>query len=117
MAGGGEGGSAGMTQTLRNVGSEIGNYASDKASHLKETAQEYYQTGKDKAQEYLHTGREKAEEYLHTGADKAQEYYEMSREKAMELEQNVEQYIREKPLQSVLIAAGVGAVLGFLLRR
>jgi len=103
---GGEGGAAGVTQTLKNVGSEIGNYASNKASQLKDTAQEYY-----------HTGRDKAEEYMHLGADKAQEYYEMSRQKAMELEQNVESYIRQKPLQSVLIAAGVGAVIGFMLRR
>jgi len=114
---GGEGGAAGVTQTLKNVGSDIGNYASNKASQLKDTAQEYYQTGREKAQEYMHMGADKAQEYMHAGADKAQEYYEMSRQKAVELEQNVESYIREKPLQSVLIAAGVGAVIGFMLRR
>ena len=54
---------------------------------------------------------------LHAGADKAHEYYERSREKAVEFEEQIEKYIREKPLQSVLIAAGVGVALGLLLRR
>lgn len=95
-----------VKQDVKNLGSEVGALAAAKATQLKDQAQAYYETGKDRAQEYLETGRERA-----------QEYYEMGRERAMEYEQQVENYIREKPLQSVLIAAGVGAVLGFLLRR
>lgn len=37
--------------------------------------------------------------------------------KATEFEDQIEIYIREKPLKSVLIAAGVGALLGFLISR
>jgi len=97
---GGEGG--GMRETVKHMGAA----AADKASQLK-----------DSAQEYLHAGKDKAAEYLEAGREKASEYYEMSKAKAQEWEHSVEEYIREKPLQSVLIAAGVGAVLGFLLRR
>jgi len=39
------------------------------------------------------------------------------RERASELERGVEGRIRERPLRSVLVAAGVGMILGFLWRR
>jgi ElaB/YqjD/DUF883 family membrane-anchored ribosome-binding protein len=103
----------GVGQSLKHMGS----VAADKATQLKDSAQEYLQAGKERAQEYLHAGKDRAQEYLETGKEKAHEYYEMSKAKAQEWENTVEQYIREKPLQSVLMAAGVGALVGFLLRR
>lgn len=103
----------GMKETVKHLGA----VAADKATQLKDSAQEYLHAGKEKAAEYLGAGREKASEYLEAGREKASEYYEISKAKAQEWEHTVEEYIREKPLQSVLIAAGVGAVLGFLLRR
>lgn len=47
----------------------------------------------------------------------AAEVYEHGLEKAKELEKNLENRIREHPLQSVLIAAGVGFLAGFLISR
>ena len=49
--------------------------------------------------------------------DQASEYYESGRERAREWEQNLEQYVQEKPLQAVLMAAGVGVLLGLLWKR
>jgi ElaB/YqjD/DUF883 family membrane-anchored ribosome-binding protein len=49
--------------------------------------------------------------------DTAQEYYQQGRERAMEWEQGLEEYVREKPLQSLLIAAGVGMLLGMIWKR
>jgi ElaB/YqjD/DUF883 family membrane-anchored ribosome-binding protein len=49
--------------------------------------------------------------------DQAQEYYEQGRQQAMEWEQGLEDYVREKPLQSLLIAAGVGMLLGIIWKR
>jgi ElaB/YqjD/DUF883 family membrane-anchored ribosome-binding protein len=49
--------------------------------------------------------------------DSASEYYQQGRERAQEWEQNIEEYVREKPLQAVLIAAGVGVLLGLLWKR
>ena len=49
--------------------------------------------------------------------DQANEYYETGRERAREWEQGLEQYVQEKPLQAVLIAAGVGVLLGLLWKR
>lgn len=49
--------------------------------------------------------------------DSANEYYQQGRERAMEWEQNFEDYVREQPMKSVLIAAGIGCIIGFLWRR
>ncbi|HEV8604173.1 MAG TPA: hypothetical protein VGQ99_02330 [Tepidisphaeraceae bacterium] len=74
---------------------EMGSAASEQVNQLKESANEYYQQGREKAQEY----------------------YEQGRQKAMEMEQNLEAYVREQPLKAVMIAAGVGLLLGILWRR
>jgi ElaB/YqjD/DUF883 family membrane-anchored ribosome-binding protein len=48
----------------------------------------------------------------------ASEYYEQGRDQVQQAERAVEHFIEKRPLKSVLIAAGVGIVLGgFLFRR
>ena len=47
----------------------------------------------------------------------AGDYYEQGRARATEMEQNLEQYVQEKPIQSLLMAAGVGLLLGILWKR
>jgi ElaB/YqjD/DUF883 family membrane-anchored ribosome-binding protein len=47
----------------------------------------------------------------------AGDYYEQGRQRAMEYEQTLEQYVHEKPIQSLMIAAGVGMLLGILWKR
>jgi len=49
--------------------------------------------------------------------DSATDYYQQGKERAMEWEHSLEQYVHEKPLQAVLIAAGVGVLLGLLWKR
>ena len=49
--------------------------------------------------------------------DQAQDYYEQGRDKAVEWEQSLEHFVHEKPLQAMLMAAGVGVVLGLLWKR
>jgi ElaB/YqjD/DUF883 family membrane-anchored ribosome-binding protein len=49
--------------------------------------------------------------------DLAQSSYEESRQRAYELEKALEAYIREKPVKSLLIAAGAGMLLGLLWKR
>jgi len=61
--------------------------------------------------------REAAREKYSQLSDQAHEYYDQGRQKAHEWEEGIESYIKEKPLQSVLIAAGVGVVLGLLWKR
>ena|SRR5688572_22779351 len=47
----------------------------------------------------------------------AGDYYEQGRQRAMEMEQSLEQYVQEKPIQALLMAAGAGLLLGILWKR
>jgi ElaB/YqjD/DUF883 family membrane-anchored ribosome-binding protein len=47
----------------------------------------------------------------------AREYFEEGKKKLSSFESQFEKYVSEKPVQSVLIAAGVGVVLGLLWKR
>ena len=61
--------------------------------------------------------RDMASERYNQLRDQAQNYYEQGRQRATEWEQGLESYVQEKPLQAVLIAAGVGVLLGLLWKR
>ena len=56
--------------------------------------------------------REMANEKVEQVRAGAAEYVNDGRDKVRQLEHTVEQYIREQPFTSMLIAAGVGLVLG-----
>ena len=47
----------------------------------------------------------------------ASDQWDDTREKARELQVSMEEYIRENPTKAVLTAAGVGFVVGLLVRR
>ncbi len=61
--------------------------------------------------------KEASQEKLQQAKQTASEYLERSRDKASAVEDSVVSYVREKPIKSVLLAAGAGALLGFLLSR
>ena len=47
----------------------------------------------------------------------AGDYVDRQKQRVTEFEDQLVEYVRQKPLQSVLIAAGAGLLLGFLLHR
>ena len=61
--------------------------------------------------------RDQATQQYQQMRDQAGEYYEQGRQRAMEMEQSLEEYVQEKPVQALMIAAGVGMLLGLLWRR
>jgi ElaB/YqjD/DUF883 family membrane-anchored ribosome-binding protein len=61
--------------------------------------------------------RDQATQSYEQMRDQASEYYEEGRKRAMEMEQTLEQYVQEKPIQSLLIAAGIGMFLGMIWKR
>jgi ElaB/YqjD/DUF883 family membrane-anchored ribosome-binding protein len=67
---------------------------------------------KQDLQEMGETVRDAAQEKLGQMGEKASVYYEQGRDKAHGVACACEQYLRERPLQSVLVAAGVGWLLG-----
>lgn len=65
-----------------------------------------YSHARDAANKVIGQARERASTYIQTGKDKASD-----------VSDRVEAFVREQPVKSVLIAAGAGLLIGFLLRR
>ena len=61
--------------------------------------------------------RDQAQELIAQGKEVAAEYYEEGRNQVLAWQQQLEYQVREKPLQSLLMAAGVGLLFGLLRRR
>ena len=83
------------TQSLRDSASQVGQSLRDAGSQVRDAATDKYNQLREQAADYYETGRQRAEEW----------------------EQSLEAYVQEKPIQSLLIAAGVGMLLGILWRR
>ena len=79
-----------------------GHETAERSEHVQETAKEM---------------RDKAQELITQGKEVAAEYYEEGRNQILAWQQHLEKHVREKPLQSVLIAAGVGLLYALLRRR
>jgi ElaB/YqjD/DUF883 family membrane-anchored ribosome-binding protein len=95
-----------VRQSVNELGSAAVDAAQEAAAHFRDTAAQ-------RAADYRDAAAEQAEEVC----DTASEYYSAGRERALDFEQTLEERIREKPLQSVLIAAGVGILIGVLWTR
>lgn len=80
---------------------------------IREKAQEVGQGIRDIGEQARQAAREKYEHLR----EQAGEYYETGRQQAKEWEQSLEGYVREQPIKSLLIAAGVGLLLGALWKR
>ena len=96
-AGGGEGASnqGGTTEQLRDSAKQVGENIRDMGSQMRDAASERFNQLRDQASQYYQEGRQRAEEW----------------------ERGLEEYVQEKPIQSLLIAAGVGLLLGILWKR
>ena len=114
----------GHNRALRNTASELADAATEmkdeamssigtmaeacqtQAAHMADTVRDIGMKAGKAARDSLDQVRQAAGSYMETG-----------REKAMELEHTVEDQIKSRPLQSLLIAAGVGFAIGFLMTR
>jgi ElaB/YqjD/DUF883 family membrane-anchored ribosome-binding protein len=68
---------------------------------------------RDKAQE----GSAQVSETAQHVSETASAAYEQGREQIAHVGQSLEEHIRDKPLQSVLMAAGLGMIIAFLWKR
>lgn len=64
-----------------------------------------------------HLSKEAVQDKFHELKDRASGKYDEGKEKLHELEEDFVRRVRASPMKSVLIAAGVGLVLGILWRR
>jgi ElaB/YqjD/DUF883 family membrane-anchored ribosome-binding protein len=78
----------------------------EKSTDVKQSLQEMGSAAKQIAQQQYEGVR-----------DTVVDYYDQGREKAMEFEQSLEKRIRERPISSVLVATGIGFLLGMVWMR
>ena len=90
------------TQSLQASTRQDGHDTAERNDHMQETAKEM---------------RDKAQELVAQGKEVVAEYYEEGRNQVLAWQQQLENQVREKPLQSILIAAGIGLLYGLLRRR
>lgn len=82
-----------------------------------ERLMEQGRTVRDDVKELGSLAREAASEKFDEARDRAGTYARDKKRRAGELEDELMDWIRERPLRSVLVAAGAGAILGMFLSR
>jgi ElaB/YqjD/DUF883 family membrane-anchored ribosome-binding protein len=87
-----------------------------KTSHIRELQDTTHALRED-VQKLGKISREVAYDTLGHLRENAAGYYKEGMEKARSMEQDLEGQIQQHPLRAVLIAAGVGAFLGLLMKR
>jgi ElaB/YqjD/DUF883 family membrane-anchored ribosome-binding protein len=97
----------------RTTDDKHGSHAHSATDDLKETAAEIGESIRDIKDEVGTLAREKFDDFR----DQATGYYKKGRKKAVELEKTVEGYIQDEPVKALLIAAGVGFLVGMFWRR
>ena len=88
-------------------------HAKSAADELKETVSEISQNVREIGGEIGDLCAEKFTDVR----DQAAGYYKKGRKKASEWEEGVEDYIKEQPIKALLIAGGIGLLVGLFWRR
>ena len=97
---------------MPRINEPTGSKAGD-AGKLRDTAQQVGENLRELGGQVRDTA---SQQYEHL-RDQASDYYQQGRQRATEIEESLEQYVQEKPIQALLIAAGVGMFLGLLWKR
>jgi ElaB/YqjD/DUF883 family membrane-anchored ribosome-binding protein len=64
-----------------------------------------------------HLDKESVRDAVHGAAEAARDAYESAKDRVTELEGSLETAIRKHPIRSILVAGGVGLVIGLILTR
>ena len=83
----------------------------------RDRAQEAGAQGHDRDQEAGAQVRDKTQEMVRQGAETASDYAQQGRQQAQAVEHTLEEAIRAKPLQSTLLAAGLGMFVTLLWKK
>src|SRR5262245_34035823 len=100
-----------------DTSSDIREQVRERGAQAQEFAEEMGSQVRDWAQEKGNQIKEGAQEAMQQVGASASQLAEMGRTTIDQLEGSLEDRIRSKPLQSVLIAAGAGMLLGLLWKR
>jgi len=89
----------------------------DAAASAADSAREQAGRIREKAANAYHQARDVASEQLGRAGERAREAYEHSRDTVSAWGDDVRDYIQQEPMKALLVAAGVGLLLGALWRR
>jgi ElaB/YqjD/DUF883 family membrane-anchored ribosome-binding protein len=106
-----------LREQARELGTQVLSHAQELGAQMQERAQEIGTHVRDWAHDVGGQLKGGAQEALHQAGTSASQLSTQGREAVEQLEKSLEGYIRAKPLQSLLIAAGVGMVVGWLWRK
>jgi ElaB/YqjD/DUF883 family membrane-anchored ribosome-binding protein len=95
------------------VGAQARDRAQEAGAQVRERAQEAGAQVRDKAQEMVQQGQE----MVRQGADAASAAYQQGRQQVQAAQHTLEDAIRAKPLQSILMAVGLGMFVTLLLKK
>jgi len=90
--------------------------AQQEPSSAEEWRERMQEAGKEVGQKAQEVGQ-KVQELTTQGQEVAAEYYQQGRERVLAWQQQLQTQVQEKPLQTLLIAAGIGLLFGLLRRR
>jgi ElaB/YqjD/DUF883 family membrane-anchored ribosome-binding protein len=99
-----------LSTQMQNVGTQVKETAQDIGTYVKETAQNIGTQVREKVQDI---GTQAKETVQAAGT----QVYEQGRESLQDLSRTIEGQIRTRPLQALLVAGGIGVLLGLLWRR
>jgi ElaB/YqjD/DUF883 family membrane-anchored ribosome-binding protein len=85
-------------------------------SSTEEWSERMQEEGKEVGQKAQEIGQ-KVQELTTQGQEVTAEYYQQGRERVLAWQQQLQTQIQEKPLQTLLMAAGIGLLFGLLRRR
>jgi ElaB/YqjD/DUF883 family membrane-anchored ribosome-binding protein len=89
----------------------------DKTHETTEQIRERASQTREQVSKHAQEMSSQAKELGDVAMDVASEYYAQGREMLREWEATLETQLREKPVQSLLMAGGIGLLLGLLWRR
>jgi ElaB/YqjD/DUF883 family membrane-anchored ribosome-binding protein len=110
-------------QKLGDQAQDTYKQASDTYKKVSDDLQDRYKKvshevrrGAERASKEIRRGAEKARETYGDVSEQAQKHYARVRSEAGNLSREVSLYVRDNPAKAVLIAAGVGFLLGLVVR-
>ncbi|MDH3404730.1 MAG: hypothetical protein OEP45_14005, partial [Acidobacteriota bacterium] len=95
----------------------VGEVAKEKAARAGEVAKEKAARAGEVAKEKAARAGEVAKEKYGVAVDNLKQGYDKVHKDLSKLSEDVNEYVRDNPGRSILIAAGIGFVVGTLLRR
>jgi ElaB/YqjD/DUF883 family membrane-anchored ribosome-binding protein len=110
-----------LGEQMQHVGTQARETVQDMGAYVKETAQDMGTQARETVQgmgAYVkETVQDMGTQAKETVQTVGTQVYEQGQKSLQELNQTLEAQIRERPLQALLVAGGIGVLLGLLWRR